>query len=274
METVFINTKNSKENEFSRFRYYFTDNLNLKNNKTIALANLSVYFTWKNFKSEYKSNKFKITVPTRNEEFMHQMDHSVPDIQDYFEYIIKKHETITDEDSPIKIYANKLKNRIGFKIKTEYKLELLTKETLLLLGSSKKEIDQHKDEELVPKIENVDVALIYSNVVNNTYQQKSRVLYSFVSNKQFGGLINVEAQSLILVKTTSGKLSFIEIWFTNQNNEPLEIEVSVNITLIVGPDKKLKSIKFYKMCERKSKDQIHKLYFNSFCFLFKIIKQN
>ena len=68
---------------------------------------------------------------------------------------------------------------------------------------------------------------------------KNRVLYSYVPTKKFGQLINVEPQSLIMLKTTSADFSFIEIWFTNQNNEPLEIEDSVNITLITGPDKTL-----------------------------------
>ena len=69
METIFINTENNKTNESNRFRYYFTDKLNLKNNKTIALANLAIYFTWKNVKSEYKNNKVKITAPAWSENF-------------------------------------------------------------------------------------------------------------------------------------------------------------------------------------------------------------
>ena len=79
--------------------------------------------------------------------------------------------------------------------------------------------------------------MIHCNVANNTHQQKSRILHSFVPNKQFDKLVNVEPQSLIMLKTTNAEFSFIEIWFTNQNNESLEIEDSVNITLIVGPDK-------------------------------------
>ena len=233
METIFISTGNSKTNESKRFRYYFTDKLNLKNNKTIALVNLSIYFTWENVKSEYKNNKFKITAPTWSEEFnISDGSYAVTDIQDYFEYIIKNHETITDDDSPINICANKIKNSIAFKINTGYKLELLTKETMQLLGSSKEEIGQDKDGELVPKIEKVDVALIHCNIVNNINQQKSRVLYSFVPDKQFGKLINVEPQLLIMLKTTSAKFSFIEIWFTNQNNTDF------------------KKYKFYKILER------------------------
>ena len=105
--------------------------MNLKNpNKNMPLANLSIYYTWKNIKSEH-NNKFKISAPTWNYEFnLLDGSHSVSDIQDYFEYIIKKHKP------PVQIYVNKIKNRIVLKIKTGYKLELLTKETMQLLGSS------------------------------------------------------------------------------------------------------------------------------------------
>ena len=82
----------------------------------------------------------------------------------------------------------------------------------------------------------VDVVLIHCNAVNNTHQQKSRVLFSFVPNKQFGQLITVEPQSLIILKTTSAEFSFIEIWFTNQDNKPIEIEDTVNITLIIAAE--------------------------------------
>ena len=150
METIFVNTLNSKANESNRFVYQFTDRLNLKYpNKNIAIANLSIFYTWKNIKSEYNNNKFKIIAPTWNDEFnLSNGSYSVSDIQDYFEYIIKKHETIADNLSG-KIHVNKIKNRIVFKIKTGYKLELLTEETMQLLGSSKQVIDKNKDGEIV-----------------------------------------------------------------------------------------------------------------------------
>ena len=137
-----MNTLNSKKSESNKFIYQFTDKLNLKNpNKNMALANLSIYYTWKNTKSDYKNNKFKINAPTWNETFdLPDGSYSISDIQDYFEYIIKKHQTITDENSPIKIYINKIKNRIIFKMKTGYKLELLLEKTMFLLGSSKKKL--------------------------------------------------------------------------------------------------------------------------------------
>ena len=104
----------------------------------MALANLSIYYTWKNTKSEYNNNKFKILAPTWNDAFdLPDGSYSIADIQDYFEFIIKKHETLT-ENPPVQIYPNKIKNRIVFKMKTGYKLELLTPETMKLLESTKK----------------------------------------------------------------------------------------------------------------------------------------
>ena len=106
----------------------------------MALANLSIYYTWKNIKSEYNNNKFKISAPTWNYTFdLPDGSYSISNIQDYFEFIIKKHETLT-ENPPIQIYPNKYKNRIVFKIKAGYKLELLTPETMRLLGST----EEHK----------------------------------------------------------------------------------------------------------------------------------
>ena len=107
-----MNTLNSKANEFNNFFYEFNDKLNLKNpSKNMALANLSIYYTWKNIKSEYNNNKFKIFVSTWNNEFNYpDGSYSVSHIQDYFEYIIKKHETIAD-NPPVQIYVNKIKKK-------------------------------------------------------------------------------------------------------------------------------------------------------------------
>ena len=134
----------------------------------------------------------------------------------------------------IKKDINKLKNRIVFKIKSGYKLELLSKETMTMLGSSSNTIDSNKDEEIVPRLEVVEVVLVHCNLVNNNYQQASRVLFNFVPNKNFGQLIAVAPHSPIMLKTINAEFSFIEIWFTDQDNRPLEIEDNVNITLLIG----------------------------------------
>ena len=190
----------------------------------MALANLSIYYTWKNIKSAYNNNKFKISAPTWNDTFdLSDGSYSIEDIQDYFEFIIKKHETLT-ENPPVQIYPNKIKNRIVFKIKTGYKLELLSPETMKLLGSTKKDVDQDKHGEDVPKLESVEVVLVHCNLVNNNYQQASKVFFAFVPNKQFGQLINIAPHSLIMLNTTSTEFSSIEVWFTDQNSEHLKLK--------------------------------------------------
>ena len=153
METIFMNCENSKTSESHRFKLDSTDKLNLKDpKKNKALANLSIYYTWKNIKSEYNNNKFKISAPTWNDTFdLPDGSYSIADIQDYFE-LTQKHETLT-ENPPAQIYPNKIKNRIVFKLKTGYKLELLTPETMKLLGSGKKDVRKDKDGENVPKLE-------------------------------------------------------------------------------------------------------------------------
>ena len=115
-----MNTENSKTNEPRRFTLNLADKLNLKNpKKNMGLVNLSIYYTWKNIKSEYNNNKFKISAPTWNETFdLPDGSYSISDIQDYFEFIIKKHETLSENPS-IQIYRNKIKNRIVFEIKTD-----------------------------------------------------------------------------------------------------------------------------------------------------------
>ena len=187
METFFMNTKNSKTSEPYRFKYDLINKLDLRNpNKNMALANLSIYYTWKNVKSIYKNNKLNISTPTWNETFdLPDGSYNISEIQDYFEYIIKKHEIIA-ETSPILIYTNNITNKIVFKIKTGYKLELLSKETMKLLGSTLNIIDADKNSENVPRLENVEVVLVHCNLVNNSYQQHSRVLLTFVPNKQYG----------------------------------------------------------------------------------------
>ena len=233
METFFMNTENSKTSEPYKFKYDLIDKLDLRNpNKNMALANLSIYYTWKNVKSTY--NKFKISAPIWNETFdLPGGSYNISKIQDYFEYIIKKHKAI-GENAPILIYANTISNRIVFKIKSRYKLELLSKETMKLLESVKNIIDSDKNSENVPKLENVEVVLVHCNLANNSYQQHSRVLFIFVPTKQYDQLISISPHSLVFFKTMNTDFSKIDIWFTDQNNNALEIEDNVNVSLIIN----------------------------------------
>ena len=108
----------------------------------------------------------------------------ISDIQDYSKYIIKKHDTIVD-NPPVQIDTNKIKNRTAFKINTGYELELLSPKIIRLLQSANKNVDQDKNGEDAPKLEPVEVVLVHCNLVNNNYQQASKVLLTFVPNKQF-----------------------------------------------------------------------------------------
>ena len=113
MDNIFMNSENSKTSDTHRLLLNLTDKINLKGSeKYVALSNLSIYYTWKIYKS-YKNNKFKISAPTWNEEFeLPDGSYSLSDIQYYFKYILKKHETVTDNPS-IRICVNKIQNRIS-----------------------------------------------------------------------------------------------------------------------------------------------------------------
>ena len=103
-----------------------------------------------------------------------------------------------------------------------------------LLGNTKKDVDQIKDSENVPKLKSVEVVLVHCNLVNNNYQRASKVLFAFVPNKQFGQLTNISPDSLTLLNTTNTEFSFVEVWFTDQNSKQLERQDNVNMTLIIG----------------------------------------
>ena len=138
MDTIFMNSENSRTSEYHVSVLKLTNKLDLKRGqKSVALSNLSIYYTWKNIKSSYNNIKFKTSAPTWSDEFeLPDGSYSISDIQDYFEYILKKHSESVDNSSII-IYVNKIENRITFKIKNGYYLELLTLETMKLLGSTK-----------------------------------------------------------------------------------------------------------------------------------------
>ena len=229
-----MNSKNSKTSKPHILILKLTDKLDLRIGKSvIALSNLSIYYTWKNIKSSYNNNKFKISAPTWNDEFeLPDGSYSVSDIQDYFEYILKKHGENIDMPS-VQTYVNKIENRVTFKIKNGYSLELLTPETMKLLGSTKNKITKDKNGENVPHLEITEVVLVHCDIVNNDYQQDSRVLYTFVPNKPFGSLLEISPTNHIFLKTFNSEYDEIKVWFTDQNSQPLEIEDRINLTMVI-----------------------------------------
>ena len=153
-----------------------------------ALNNLSIYCTWKNIRKRYKNNKLKMIAWTWNYEF------ELPDIQDYIKYI-KKHEAVTTIPL-IHVYISRINNRLTFKIKDGYKLELQMPETMKSFSSTKKLTDKTKAE----NIPSLDVVLVQCNLVDNQYQQKSEVLCTFAPNKSYACLLNVEPSNLVFLK--------------------------------------------------------------------------
>ena len=234
MDAIFMNSENSRTSEYHVLALKLADKLDLaRGQKSVALPNLSIYYTWKNIKSSYNNNKLKISTPTWSDEFeLPDGSCTISDIQDYFEYIFKKHSKNIDNPS-IKIYVNKIENRVTFKIKKGYYLELLTPETMKLLGSTESKITKDKNGEHVPHLEIAELILIHCNLVNSKYQQISRILYTFVPNKPFGSLLEISPPNHIFLKTFNSEFQEIKVWFTDQNSRALEVEGEINLTLIV-----------------------------------------
>ena len=143
----------------------------------------------------------------------------------------KKHETFPT-NPPIHIYINRINNRLVFKIKDGYKLELQTPETMKLYGSTKKLVDKTKNGENSPSLEVVEALLVQFNLEDNQYQQKSEVLYTFMPSKSYAYLLNVEPSILEFLITLNTEFGEIIITFADQNGRPLEIEDKVNLTLL------------------------------------------
>ena len=234
MDTTFMNSENGKTSEYHVLVLKVADKLDLRRGqKTVALSNRSIYYTWKNVKSSYNNNKFKISAPTWSEEFeLPDGSYSVSDIQDYFKYILKKHSESVDNPS-IRMYINRIENRITFKIKSGYYLELLTPETMKLLGSTESKITKNKNGENVPHLEVVELVLVHYNLVNNDYQQDSRILFTFVPNKSFDSLLEILPTNHVFLKAFNSEFQEVKIWFTDQTSKPLELEDKINIILII-----------------------------------------
>ena len=116
------------------------------------------------------------------------------------------------------------------KIKNGYSLELLTSETMKLLGSTQNKITKDKNGENVPHLEITEIVLVHCDIVNNDY---SRVLYTFVPNKPLGSLLEISPTNHIFLKTFNSEYDGIKAWFTDQNSKQLEIEDKINLTILI-----------------------------------------
>ena len=141
------------------------------------------------------------------------MDHILYQIFTIILSILKKHEK-TDNPS-IRKYVNKIENRITFKIKTGYYLELLTTETMKLLGNTKNKITKNKKGKNVLHLDITVVVLVPCNIVSNDYWQDSTVLCTFVPSNPFGNFLEISPTNFIFLKTFKSEFSDIDVWFTD-----------------------------------------------------------
>ena len=229
-----MNSENKETSNSHVLVLKLTNKLDLRiGEKIIALSNLSIYYTRKNIKSSYNNNKFKISAPTRNDKVeLPDELHSASDIQDYLEYIFKKHWKYIDKPS-VQIYVNKIENSVTVKIKNEYRFEISTPETMKLVGSNESKKTKDKNGENAPRNEITEVVLVHCCIFNNHYQQDSRVFYTFVPNKPFGSLLEISPTNHIFFKTFNSECDEIKVWFTDQNSQPLEIEGKINLIMVI-----------------------------------------
>ena len=207
-----MSSQNSKTSDAHKLSLLnLLDKTNFKaSDEYVALSNLSIFYTWKNIKKSYKNNKFRISGPWNEQFELPDESCSVLDIQDYFEYILKKHETVTDNPS-IMTYVNKIEYRTTFETKTGYYLELSKPETMKLLRRTKSKITKNENGKNVSHLEITEVILIYCNIFHNDYQQDSRVLYTFIRNKSFGQLLDISSKYSIFLKTFNSEFPYIEV---------------------------------------------------------------
>ena len=144
----------------------------------------------------------------------------------------KKHGESVGNPS-VQIYVNKIENRVTFKIKNGYSLEILTSDTMELLGSSENKVTKDKTSENVPYLEITGVILFHCDIVNNDYHQDLRVLYTCVPNKPFGSLLKISPTNHIFLKTFNSEYDEIKVYFSDQNSQPLEIEDRIKLTMVI-----------------------------------------
>ena len=131
------------------------------------------------------------------------------------------------------MYINKIENRITFTIKNGCYLEFLTPETMKLFGSTESKTTKDKNGENVPHLEIVELVLVHCSLVNNDYQQDSRILFTSVPNKSFRSLLEISPTNQVFLKTFNSEFQEVKVWFTDQTSKPLELEDKTNITLII-----------------------------------------
>ena len=250
MDTIFMNSTNSKTPKANRLTLRLQSKMDLSvRKKSVALANLSIYYSWKNISPELKNDKLIIGNEKATQEWTVPIisgSYSAKTLSDYIIGAIKENKdkekdsfwnkTKARGDNPeevFKLYHDRVRNRTAYIIEEGYYIKLPTKEIRDMLGISKRKIGGSNYGDLVPQIEPVTAVLVHCNIVDNDYQRDSKLLYSFVPDKPFGSLLSVEPKSERFTKTFGGGFYDISVWFTDQAGHELDIEDAISLTLVI-----------------------------------------
>ena len=238
MDSIVLTTANSKTSENHKLRLELSSDLRL-NESVVSLSHLNLYYTWNNFSEQYGNNRFwylhkpsgttvRVIIPDGS--------YSVEDINNFL------HLTMTDNNHVnadgtfgINIYANLTYNRVTIRVSADFEVTLHAgiRESLGFEQSQNPLTNGAFNGLNTAKIERVNNVLVHCNLVNNRILYDSSILHAFVPNGSFGSLLNVSPNYPFWRNTRNASFNQIEVWFTNQNNEPLEIEDDILVELQV-----------------------------------------
>ena len=237
MDLSILSTGNAKTSENHKLRLELISDLRLEN-AVISLSHLSLYYTWKNFLSKYNnvtceythipSNTLvKITIPDGS--------YSVRDLNNYIHHVMSSNNHVnSDESFGINIYANPVYNRITIKVSNDYEFNIIDglRQTLGFSQSPLTNGDFNGED--TPQIEKVNNVLVHCNLVNNRVVNDSSVIHSFVPNNSFGSILSISPNYPFWHNTRNASFKDIEVWLTDQNNEPLDIEDNILVELQIS----------------------------------------
>ena len=239
MNTIVLTTANAKTDQNNVLRLNLTSDLKLENN-LISLNHCNIYYNWKNFKSEYENVMFRYEyLPTNSEHYVTIPDgsYSIEDINNFLHHDMKLNGyENSDGTYDINIYANPVYNRVTITISKDFQLIMSEgfRETIGFDWDQRVLTNTEANGKLVPHLERVDTIEIHCNLVDNRVTYDSSVLYSFSPNDSFGNLLTIKPFFLETCYCRNATFSYIEVWFTDQDGEALDVEdkISVRIGII------------------------------------------
>lgn len=229
MNSIVLSTANAQTGENHRLRLSLTGALKLDSN-LISLSHCSIYYTWKNFKTEYGNTEFFYTHNPSGRVIQATIpdgSYSVRDINNFIHHtmLLNKHEN-ADGTYGINIYANPVYNRVTITASADFTFSMKAglMETLGFDRTQQHITNTEVNGNLVPKLEKVDTVLIHCNLVDNRVTHNSSILYAFVPNDSFGNLLSISPNYPQNRYCRNATFDYVEVYFTDQDGKPLDVE--------------------------------------------------